>query len=174
MICDLGTKEKVQMKKIVILAATLVVLVIGTEFDPLTFSAAQEGRSLEERVATLEAQVAALQTQVAKPTARSSTPRPTATAATGSKPIEILDISSADAGIGDGTIYVYVDIRNNTNQLYEFVSIDVTCRDANDRVVATGNGIESNLASGEEVTVTVIVLNAQGCKTINVSVEPMF
>jgi hypothetical protein len=33
-------------------------------------------------------------------------------------PLEILSITGKDAGIGDGSMYVYVEVADNTNRLY--------------------------------------------------------
>jgi hypothetical protein len=76
-------------------------------------------------------------------------------------------------GFGDGSIYVYVDIVNNTAGLYEFVSLNGTCRDASDTVVGTGIGNASNVAPGERTTVTILMMAVPDCDTIHVSVDPI-
>lgn len=88
-------------------------------------------------------------------------------------PLEILDISTKDAGIGDGSSYVYVDIVNYSDKLFSYVGIDATCRNASGGVVATGLGNTMNVAPGETTTITVVMLAAQGCDRVEVKFDSL-
>lgn len=85
-------------------------------------------------------------------------------------PLQLLGITTKDAGIGAGSLYAYVEIRNRSDRLFSYVGLDGTCRDAGGRIVGRGLGNTANLSAGESTVITVIFLNAQGC--IEVDVEP--
>lgn len=106
-----------------------------------------------------------------RPTMAPTTVPPTATIV--QKPLEILDISTKDAGIGDGSAYVYVDIVNHSDELFSYVGLEATCRNASGQVVATGIGNTMNLAPGEMTTITVVMMSAQGCERVQVEVDDL-
>jgi hypothetical protein len=116
--------------------------------------------------------VSSQDTSNAKPEPTATTrPRPTPTKKVGK--LEILDISSKDAGIGDGSFYAYVDVVNNTGKLFDYVGLDGTCRNSAGQVVATGFGNTANVAPGERTTITMIFLNAEGCDKIHVEFDAL-
>ena len=87
--------------------------------------------------------------------------------------LEIVDISGKDAGIGDGTIYIYVEVVNNTGKSLDYVQVDVGCRDASGSVVGTGIANYLGLAPGESAVLTGIVLEVPDCKTIYGKINPI-
>ena len=139
---------------------------------------------LRSQVADLMRRVTALERQAsATATTPTPTPRvqPTATAterprtaATTAGGLEMLDgLTFKDAGIGDGTFYAFVEVVNIGSRTYDYVGIDGICRDANDRVIATGIGNELNVAPGEQVVIEVIFLGAEGCENVSVTFDGM-
>ena len=104
---------------------------------------------------------------------RNTTSRPTPTPRPSKPPLEILSIDTKDAGIGDGSAYVYVDVVNHSDKLYSYVGIDATCRNSSGQVVATGLGNTANVASGERTTITVVMLAAQGCTKVSAKFDSL-
>ncbi len=109
-----------------------------------------------------------------------STSRPTneptkipLTATVVSQPLEILGINSKDAGIGDGSAYVYADIVNHSDELYSYVGLEATCRDVSGQAVATGIGNTMNLAPGETTKITIVIMSAQGCERVHVEFDDL-
>lgn len=121
----------------------------------------------------LEATIAALETQVVapQPSSRGRTTQPTAPSSR--EPLAILDITTQDAGIGDGTFYAYVEVINQSSRTFDYVGLDGTCRDASGRVVTKGIGNTLNLAPGETRVITVIFLSAAGCTDIEVEFDSL-
>lgn len=108
-----------------------------------------------------------------KPSSRPTATRvaPTPTPIVDLPSLEILDTNTVSAGLGDGSLYGYVDIRNNTDELFSFVQVNAVCRNEQGTVVATGFGNTLNLAPGESTTVTVIILNAEGCVRVTYEID---
>lgn len=103
------------------------------------------------------------------------TPEPTESnqASSSSGPIDILSISGKDAGIGNDTIYVYVEIRNTSGKSLSYIHIDVGCRDANGTVIGTGIANHLGLAPGDTTVLTGLVLDVPNCVTIYARVNPL-
>lgn len=87
--------------------------------------------------------------------------------------VEILSVSSKDAGIGDGSKYVYVEIQNTADHSLAYVHIDLVCRDSNSRVVATGIANIAGLAPGDSAVLTGIIMDANGCIGVEAKVNPL-
>lgn len=81
-----------------------------------------------------------------------------------------MSITTKDAGIGDGSMYAYVEVKNNTGQLYSYVGLEGTCRDSLGGIVGTGFGNTANVAPRSTVVITMIFLSVSGCD--NVEVRP--
>lgn len=88
-------------------------------------------------------------------------------------PLEIIDVTSRDAGIGDGSLYVYIDVRNTTNKTLDYVEVQVICRGSDGRVAATGIGNTLNLGAGQSTVLTAIVLSPPACDSLDVTVDPL-
>jgi hypothetical protein len=87
--------------------------------------------------------------------------------------LKIGSITTKDAGIGDGTIYVYVEVTNNTSKLYSYVGLDGTCYSASGSILGTGFGNTANVAPGETVVVTMIFLSVPGCDNVKVRFDSL-
>lgn len=117
----------------------------------------------------LEATIAALEEDVNE---EESSPNST-TSTSSSQPLEIGSITSKDAGIGDGSIYVYVEVTNNSDGLYSYVGLEGTCYSASGSVVGTGLGNTANVASGETAVITMIFLKVPGCDNVKVRFDAL-
>jgi len=123
----------------------------------------EAGSEQTPTTAELEATIAALQEQLDQSGGSSS-----GSSASNGAPLEILSIETKDAGTGDGSIYVYVEVRNNTSQVYDYVGLDGDCRDASDRIVGTGIGNTLNFPPNSTIVITMIMLNVPTCDTVHV------
>jgi hypothetical protein len=151
----------------------------GFEITEETFFGLEDQQSTDdeeptkvELEATIEALEGQLDEQESDETNTSSNPSGSS-APRSSGPVEILDVTSSDAGVGDGSRYVYVDVRNITNRTLDYVQVDVTCRDSGGRVVATGIGNTLNLGTAQSTVITAIVLSAPTCDSVDVEVNPL-
>ncbi|MGI8486766.1 MAG: FxLYD domain-containing protein [Thermomicrobiales bacterium] len=149
----------------------------SSEFDSsaltTTKSAASEKTPTNDQ---LMATIAALETQAAKPdveptrVSRTPTEEPVTSS---SGPLEIGSITTKDAGIGDGSLYAYVEVTNVSGKTLSYVGVDATCRDSSGRVVATGIGNSLNLAPGDSTVLTVIFLSSSTCERVEVKTSPL-
>jgi hypothetical protein len=139
----------------------------GTVDIPVTITAPTVviGGSASEEKATSTPVPTAKATEPPIPT---PTPVPTA-----NSPLEILDLTTKDAGIGDGSIYVYVEVRNNTGESYSYVGLDGICRDPSGSIVGHGLGNTTNVGPGEEVVITMIFLHVRGCTNVEVKFDSL-
>lgn len=103
----------------------------------------------------------------------SSTSSPSSRTSTSSGELQITDVTSRDAGIGDGTIYVYIELENNSSRSYDYVQVDIVCRNSNDQVVATGLANELGLPAGGSTVLTGIVMSASDCVRIQTKLNPL-
>lgn len=103
----------------------------------------------------------------------SSSSSSTTRSSTSSGGLQVTDVSSRDAGIGDGTLYVYIELENNSSRSYDYVQVDIVCRDRNDRVVATGLANELGLPAGGSTVLTGIVMSAPDCVRIQTQINPL-
>jgi hypothetical protein len=97
-----------------------------------------------------------------------SLPDQTNRAPSSSGNLEILSVTMKDAGIGDGSIYVYVEVTNASGKLYSYVGVEGTCRDASGGILGTGIGNTMNVAAGETVVITMIIMGVPGCTDVDV------
>lgn len=140
------------------------------EFSPdLSPVATQAAKQDEPTQSELEATIEALERQLeesekgSEPTARPTT----------SQPLEIGSITPKDAGIGDGTIYVYVEVTNNSGRLYPYIGLEGTCRNASGSIIGTGFGNTANVAPRETVVVTMLFLSVAGCDEVEVRIDAL-
>ncbi len=87
--------------------------------------------------------------------------------------LRVVDITTKDAGIGDGTIYVYIELENASSKDYGYVQVDLICRDSSDRVVATGIANELGLPAGGSTVLTGIIMSAPDCVKVQAKVNPL-
>jgi hypothetical protein len=109
------------------------------------------------------------------PTTRGSSPgtNTSSTSLSSAAPLQILSLTSKDAGIGDGSIYVYVEVINNSSELYSCVGLERTCYSASGGILGTGLGNTANVAPGETVVVTMIFLSVPGCDNVKVRFDAL-
>ncbi len=88
-------------------------------------------------------------------------------------PLRILDITTKDAGIGNGTLYAYVEVVNQSGRIYPYIGLEGTCRDAGGGIVGTGLGNTANVAPGETVVITMIFFSVLGCTEIEVGFDAL-
>ncbi len=145
-------------------------------FDMATLKRGEPSPAKEESNADLKATISALETQAA---AKESAPTKVAQRPTEvpkgitSGPLEILDITTKDAGIGNGSLYAYVEVRNVTNKTLSYVMVDATCRDSSGSVVSTGISNALDLGPGDSTVLTVIFLSSPSCVRVEVKVNPL-
>ncbi len=106
-------------------------------------------------------------------TGAASLPNSASRTTASSSDLEILSISMKDAGTGDGTIYVYVEVKNNTGKLYSYVGVDGTCRNASGGIIGTGLGNTMNVSPGETVVITMVIMNVPGCTDVDVRFDAL-
>lgn len=93
--------------------------------------------------------------------------------ASSSGQLEIGSITAKDAGIGNGTIYVYVEVTNNSNSLYPYVGLEGTCRSTSGSVIGTGYGNAANVAAGETAVIPMLFLSVPGCDSVEVGFDAL-
>jgi len=140
--------------------------------EPLP-TATQEETRQEPTRRELEATIAALEAQVSELERANGETRAEPTVSSSSGSLEILDITTEDAGIGNGSLYAYVEVVNETSRLYPYVGLDGTCRDSSDQIVGTGFGNTTNVGPRETVVITMIFLEASGCTDVQVRFDSL-
>jgi len=88
-----------------------------------------------------------------------------------SKPVvEILDHSATYEDMTN-TYTVHCRIKNNSDDLVNYVDLNATFYDKAGKIVGTGMGNAANLAAGAEKTVDVMGLDIDNCETYEVQVN---
>jgi hypothetical protein len=136
---------------------------LGFSGEVSSGAAGESDRSRED----LEATIAALEERVEQSEGGSSATQPD------DQSLEILSVTTKDAGIGDGSMYAYVEVRNNSDQSYSYVGLEGTCRDASGGIVGTGLGNTTNVAPGSTVVITMILLQVSGCTDVEVRFDAL-
>ncbi|WP_309640746.1 FxLYD domain-containing protein [Flavobacterium sp.] len=84
--------------------------------------------------------------------------------------VEILKQSSSYEDVMD--VYtIHCRVRNNTDELINYVDLQATFYDKQGNIVGTGIGNAANFAAGAEKTIDVMGLDIQNCETYEVQVN---
>lgn len=87
------------------------------------------------------------------------------TAVTGPN-LGIVQQDQKNMGMGDGSIYNYVTIKNTGTSLVSYVGVNSTCTNDAGTVVGTGYGNTANVGPGEQTVVTVSLFDVDDCTHI--------
>lgn len=126
----------------------------------------------DELIADLEATIAALERESGETEENVSDPS-VPSAESNNAPLEILSITTKDAGIGDGSLYAYVEVANNSGRIYSYVGLEGTCRNSSGAIVGTGFGNSANVSSESTVVITMIFLQVSGCTDVEVRFDSL-
>ena len=146
--------------------------IIREEISPslAALSPISQEQSENDEIRDLEATIAALEEQVAESDIAPTNPSSTSSS---NEPLDILSITNKDAGIGDGSLYVYVEVKNQSGRLYSYVGLEGTCRNQTGGIVGTGYGNTANVPNGSTVVITMIFLSVLGCTDIQVRFDAL-
>lgn len=66
---------------------------------------------------------------------------------------------------------IHCRVRNNTDKLISYVSLNATFYDKSGKIVGTGMGNDLNLAAGKEKTIDVVALSIENADHYDVEID---